>query len=87
MTPRHRALANRLVLAELCDDHNARDITADDIGQCPHCWQQVAYDLAFAVAALKIELRFADGGLDHAIAFTQRDIALHLDNTTMEGPT
>jgi hypothetical protein len=72
---RHDALATRLVLAQLTDDASGWEITVDDIGYCPHCWQEVASHLA-SVAAECITQRW---GHNDAIATTQRIIAKALD--------
>jgi hypothetical protein len=47
----------RLILAALCLDEHARQILDAEIGDCGHCWREVAHMLADIAAGYEIALR------------------------------
>jgi hypothetical protein len=73
----YRVLGERLILAYLTDHKDTFDIAKADIGDCPHCWREVAEHLAATAALSRVGEQLGD--TDAAITFTQDCIIYDLD--------
>jgi hypothetical protein len=71
-------VAQRLLLAELLEDDDARDVVVDEMDDCAGCWRAIATRLAFEAAA---HFRVAAGSADRAVAATEHQIANLLEAT------
>lgn len=77
----YHVFSERLILAYLTGHKDAFDIVEADIGDCAHCWREVAEYTAASAALSRIgEL----GEADAAIGCTQDCIATALDRLAAE---
>ena len=71
-----RALAGRLVLARITNDHDAWLRAVEDAGDCPGCWQKIAGLLTSTTADLAVKHH----GHDEAVRKVEGTIADALDH-------
>ncbi len=77
MTPHVSSCTWRLILADLHEDHHAKRLLADEVGNNPEVWHQIANDAVEIAGTLLISK--SNGDLDRANHIAENETSLAIE--------